>query len=126
MAIKPRQVTPFLVDVMFSDDRISRTIVTYDRAKPVSSNLAHACTAAIDPADAAAKATLSASVVHVYIHLGHKDVTRISVLPFPASANKVDGAQQLVHSTKSAASEILIRCDDRCTEGFRSRDWVPG
>ena len=50
----------------------------------------------------------------------------ISVLPFLASLNKADGAQQLNRSMKSAMPDTLMRCDDLCTEGIRSPTWVPG
>ena len=44
-----RQVNPSLVDVASSAERLSKLSVTGDRAKPVSSTLAHARTAAIAP-----------------------------------------------------------------------------
>lgn len=96
VANKPRQVTPFLVDVASSAARISRRTVTDDCAKPVFSHLAHAHTAAIGTADAAAKARNDASVRHAYVPLGHKAVARSYALPFPAYVTKVDSAQHLV------------------------------
>ena len=53
-------------------------------------------------------------------------MSRISVLPFPASLNKANGAQQLTRSVTSAMSDILMRSGDLCTEGLRSPTWVPG
>ena len=55
MVAGKRNVTPSLVDVASSAERLSMS-VTRDRAKPVSSTLAHARTAAIATADAAADA----------------------------------------------------------------------
>ena len=100
--------------------------MTEDRAKPVSSTLAHARTAAIVTADAAADARHEESVRRAYVTLGLKDIARISTLPFPASVNKAAGAQRLTRSVKAARSEILMRCDNRYTEGLRSPTWVPG
>ena len=48
------------------------------------------------------------------------------MLPFPASLNKSDGTQQLTRSVQSAMSDILMRCDDRCTKGVRAPAWVTG
>ena len=100
--------------------------MTGDRAKPVSSTLARARTAAIATADAAADARHEASVRRAYITLGLKDIARISTLPFLASANKAAGAQQLTGSVKAAMTEILMRSDDRCTESLSSPSWVLG
>ena len=121
-----RQVTPSLVDVESSAERLSKLSVTGDSAKHVSSTLAHARAAAIATADAAADARDDASVRRAYVMLGLKDVARISTLPFPASVSKAAGAQQLTRSVKAAMSEILMRSDDRCTEGLRSPTWLPG
>ena len=115
-----RQVTPSLVDAASSAGRLSKRSVTGDRAKPVSSTLAHTRTGAIATADAAADARHEASVRRAYVTLGLKDVARISALPFPASVNKAAGAQHLHGSVKAASSEILMRCDDRCTEGLQT------
>ena len=90
-----RQVTPSLVDVASFAERLGKLVVTGDRAKPVSSNLAHARTAAKSTADAAADARHEAAVPRAYITLGLNDIARISTLPFPASASKAAGAQQL-------------------------------
>ena len=121
-----RQVTRSLVDVASSAERLSKLCVTGDRAKPVSSTLAHARTAAIATAYAAADVRHQASVRHAYVTLGLKNVARIATLPFPTSANKAAGAQQLTRSVKAAMSEILMRSDDRCTDGIKSPTWVPG
>ena len=86
-----RQVTPSLVDVPSSAARLSKRSVTGDRAKPVSSTLAHARTAAISTADAAADARHEATIHRAYVTSGLKDVARISALHFPASVNKAAG-----------------------------------
>ena len=75
---------------------------------------------------ALAKSTLDDSVRRAYVKLSHKDVSRISVLPFPASLNKSDGTQQLTRSVRSAMTDVLMRCDDRCQEGVRAPTRVPG
>ena len=93
---------------------------------PVSSRLAHARTAAIAAADAAADARREASVRRAYVTLGLKEVASIATLPSPASVSKAAGAQQLTRSVKAAMIEILMRSDDRCTEGLISPSWVPG
>ena len=121
-----RQVTPSLVDVAFTADRLSKMTVTDDRFKPMSSDLARARTSSIATADAAAEAKYVVSVRRAYVTISRKDVPRISVLPFLASLNKADGAQQLTRSVKLAMSHILIRCDNLCAEGLRSTTWVPG
>ena len=56
MVAGKRQVTQSLVHVVSSAERLSKGSVTGNRAKPVSSTLAHARTAAITTADAAADA----------------------------------------------------------------------
>ena len=88
-----------------------------DRAMPVSSRLAHARTAAIAAPDAAADARHEASVRRACVTLGLKQVARIATLPVPASVDKAAGAQ-LTRSVKAAMTEILMRCDDRCTAGL--------
>ena len=105
---------------------LSKLTVTDDRTKPVSSELARARTSAIATAAATAKATLGDSVKRGYVKLPVTGVARICVLPFPKSLNKCDGAQQLTRSVKSAMSDVLLHCDDRCTEGLRSPTRVPG
>ena len=86
-----RQVTPSLVDVASSAERLSKLSVTGDHAKPVSSTLAHARTAAIATADAAADARHDPYVRRAYVTLGLKNVPRIATLPFLASVNKAAG-----------------------------------
>ena len=100
--------------------------MTGNRAKPVSSRLAHARIATIAAADTAADARHEASVRRVYVTLGLKEVARILTLPFPASVNKAAEAQQLTRSVKAARTEILMRSDDRCTVCLKSPSWVPG
>ena len=113
-------MTPSLVDVPSSAERLSKLSVTGNRAKPVSSTLAHVCTATIATADAAADARHDASVCRAYVTPGLKDIARISTLPFHASVNKAAGTQQLTRSAKAAMSEIFMRSDDRCNEGLKS------
>ena len=121
-----RPVTPSLVDVASSAERLSKLSVTEDRTKSVSSTLARTRTSAIAPADDAADSRHQASVRRAYVTIDLKYVARISALPFPASLNKAAGAQQLTRSVKAAMSGILMRSDDRSTEGLRSPTWVPG
>ena len=92
----------------------------------MSSTLAGARTSAIATADATADARHQSSVRRACVTIGLKYVARISTLPFPASVSKAAGAQQLTRSVKAAMSEILMRSDDRCTEGLRSPTWLPG
>lgn len=72
--------------------------VADDRAKPASSNFAHACTSVIDTTDAAAKANHASSVRRDCFIIGHKYVSRLFALPFIASQiNKADDAKPLVY-----------------------------
>ena len=64
-----RQVTSSLVDIASSAERLSKLFVTEDRAKSVSSTLAHARACAIATADAAADARHEASVRPAYVTL---------------------------------------------------------
>ena len=80
-----RQVTPSLVDIASSAERLSKLTVSGDHTKPVSSDLSHARTSAIAAAAATAKATLGDSVKRAYVMLPYEDVSRISVLLFPTS-----------------------------------------
>ena len=91
---------------------------------PVSSRLPHTRTDAITAADVAADARHEVSVRRAYVTVGSKEVARIVTLPFPASINKVAGAQQLTRSVEGAMTEILMRSDDRCIEGLKSPSWV--
>ena len=117
MVAGTRQVTPFLVDISSSPERLRKLLVSGDHTKPVSSDLARARTAELATAAALAKSTLDDSVRRAYVKFFYKDIFRISVLLFPASLNKSDGTQQLTRSTRSAMTDILMRCDDRCEEG---------
>ena len=78
------------------------------RAMPVSSNLSHARTSAIDAAAAAAAAAnkLPVDVKRAYKHLGLKDIPRISVLRFPFWINPSDAAQLLARSVKASAPDV--------------------
>ena len=126
MVAGKRQVTPSLVDIASSAERLSNLTVSGDRTKPIYSDLARARTAETATAAATAKATLDDSVLRAHLQLSYKDVSRISVLPFAASMNKADGTQQPTRSVRSALSAILMRCNDRCTEGVRAPAWVTG
>ena len=97
-----------------------------DRAMPVSSNLAHARTSAIDSASAAASKKRTAEVKQAYKRLGLKDIARISVLPFASSANPSDAAQQLTRSVEASASNILMICNDDSHEGLSDTNWISG
>ena len=37
-----------------------------------------------------------------------------------------NGTQQITSSVRSATTDILMRCNDRCQEGVRALTWVPG
>ena len=126
MVAGKRQVTPSLVDIASSAEQLSKLTVSGDRTKPVSSDLARERTAELATAAALAKSTLDDSVRRAYVKLSHQDVSRISVLAFPASLNKFDGTQQLTRSVRSALTDILMGCDDRCQEDARAPTWVPG
>ena len=115
-----RRVTPSLVDVASSAERLSKLTVLGDRTHPVSLDLARSRTSAIATAATSAKATLDDSVKRVYVKLPYKGVAHISVPPFPTSLNKSDGAQQLTRSVRSSMFDILMRRDDRCTKCVRS------
>ena len=118
MVVEKGHVTPSLVDVSSSADRLSTLSVTEDRAKPVSSTLARDRTLAIATADVTADARHQASVCRAYVTLRLKYVARISTLLFPESIKIAAGAHQLTWSAKAARSEILLRGDDRYTEGL--------
>ena len=126
MVASKRQVTPSLVDIASSAERLSKLTVSGDRTKPVSSDLACKRTAELATTTALAKSTLDDSARRAYVKLSYKDVSRISALPFPASLNKSDGTQQLTRSVRSAITDVLMRYDDRCREGVRAPTWVPG
>ena len=55
-----------------------------------------------------------------------RSLHRISVLPFPTSLNKSDGTQQLTRWVRSAMTDILMRCNDRCQEYVRLRGYPVG
>ena len=64
-----RQVTPSLVDIASSAERLGKLTVSGDRIKPVSSNLAHECTTKLATAAALAKPKLDGSVMRAYVKL---------------------------------------------------------
>ena len=120
------QLTPTLVNVPSSAERLTKLSVIGDHAKPVFSALAHARSAAIASADAFADKRCGGSVRRAYVTLSLKDAARIISLSFPASVNKAVGVQRLTLSVKEAMLETLMRSDDRCTEGLRPPTWVHG
>ena len=121
-----RQVTLSLVDIASSAERLSKLTVSGDRTKHVSSDLARERIAELAAAAVLSKSTLDYSLRRAYVKLSYKVISRISVLQFPASLNKSDGTQQLTRSVRSAMTDILMRCDDRCQEGVRAPTWVFG
>ena len=114
------------MDIASFAEPLSELTVSGDRTKPVSSGLARERTTELATAAALAKSTIDYSARRAYVKLSYTDVSRISVLPFPASLNKSDGTQQLTRSVRSAMTDILMRCDDRCQGGVRAPTWVPG
>ena len=74
---KKRQVLPSLTDVASPAALLGRLTMSVDRAMPVSSNLAHARTSAIDSAAAAAAIKHTAEGKRAYKHLGLQDVACI-------------------------------------------------
>ena len=67
-----RQYNPSVVDIVFPDERLGKSTVTDDRAKPVSSFLARARTSTIATAAVTAKATLDDSVKRAYVKIARK------------------------------------------------------
>ena len=65
-------MTPSLVDVASSAERLSKLSVTEDRDKPASSTVARARTSALAAAEAAAEAKHEASVRRAYVTMGMK------------------------------------------------------
>ena len=80
-----RQLTPSLVDIASSAERLSKLTVSGDRTNPASSDLARKRIVKHATAAALAKSTLDDSVRRAYVKLSYKGVSRIPVLPFPAS-----------------------------------------
>ena len=97
-----------------------------DSAMPLSSNLAHARTSAIDSAAAAAATKYTAEVKRAHERLGLKDTAVILIISFPSSINPSDAAQQLTRSVKSYVSDIIMICNDDSHEGLNSTNWIPG
>ena len=75
------------MDIAYSDKHLRKLTVSGDRTNPVSSDLAHEHAAELATAAALAKSTLDDSGRRAYVKLSYKDVSRICVLPFPASLN---------------------------------------
>ena len=80
----------------------------------------------IDSAAAATATKHTANVKRAYKHLGLKDVSDISVLPFPFLINPSETAQQLTRYIKASASDILMMYNGGSYEGLSSTDWIPG
>ena len=119
-------MVPSLVEVASSAELLGRLTIVSNRAKPVSSNVAHARSATIEAATAAAEEKHISSVQRLYSTTPLKDVDRVSTLPFPPSVNQAEAAQQLIRTTKSCLSGVPRLCDERNSEGLRSDAWIPG
>ena len=108
-----------MVDVASSADLLSRPTTDDDRAKPVSSNVAHARTSAIDAATVTAAAKPITSVERLYVTpLDYID--RISTFPFSSSVNQSEDAQQFIRTTKFCLLGMLMPRDERNSEGLSS------
>ena len=99
VVVGKRHVTPSLMDIASPAKRLSKLTVSGNHTKPFCSDFARARTSEIVTAAATAKATLDDSVKCAYGKLSYKDVSRIYVLPFPASLKKSDGTQRLTHGS---------------------------
>ena len=104
-------MVPSLVDVASSAELLGRLTVANDRAKPVSSNIAHARTSATDAAATTVEAKHISSVKRLYVAMPLKDIDRVS------TAHLHDHV---------LPSGILILCDECNLEGLRSATWVSG
>ena len=120
------QVVPSPVDVASSAELLGRLTIADDHVKPVASNVVHARTSTMEATAVAAEAMHICSVKRLYVTTPLKDIDRISTLPFSSSVNQSEAAQQLVRTTKSCFSGILMLCDERNSEGLRSDTCVPG
>ena len=90
-----------LVQVASSAELLGRLTIADDRAKPVSSNVAHGRSSAIEVTAAAAEAKHNSSVRRLYVTTPLKYIDRVSTLPFSSSVNQSEAAQQLIRTTKS-------------------------
>ena len=87
-----RQVVPSLVGVASSAESLGRLTIADDCAKPVSSNVAHARSAAIEADAAAAEAKHVSSVKRLDATTPIKGIDRVSTLPFSSSMNQSEAA----------------------------------
>ena len=71
------------MDVASSTEPVSKLTVSDDHTISVSSDLVRARASSIATASATAKATLDDSMKLAYSKLPYKEVSRISMLPFP-------------------------------------------
>ena len=101
-----RQVVPSL---------FGRLTMADNRAKLVSSNVAHARTSAREAAAAVVEAKQISSVRRLYVTTPLKDIYRISILPFFSSANQSEAAQELIRTTKSCLS-VFSCCTTSATQ----------
>ncbi|CAN0580470.1 unnamed protein product, partial [Laminaria digitata] len=101
----PRQVTPSVVDVSSSDrlHLLSRS----ESALPLSSTTAYARQAHIDSVSVSRDSAYIAAVKRAYKQINLRKVDRVTPMPFSATANRTDAAQQLTRSIKRALTDIL-------------------
>ena len=114
------------MEVTSSAELLGRLTNVDDSAKPVPSNVAHARSPVIEADAAAAEAKHISSVKRLYVTTPLKDIDRGYTLPFLSSVNQSDAAQQLIRTTKSCLSGIMMLCDQHNSENLRSATWVPG
>ena len=77
MVAENGKVTPSLVDIASSAERLGKVTVSGDDTKPVCSDLVRARASAIATAVATANSTLDYSVKRAYVKLSHNDEARI-------------------------------------------------
>ena len=100
-------MAPPLVDISSSAERLSKSTVTGDHAKPVCSDFAGARSSAIATASVTGKATLDDSVKRAYVKIALNDAARISVPIFKQVQRR---ATTHTRSVKTfAMSDILMR-----------------
>ena len=86
-----------LVEAASLPERLGRLTLADDRAKPVSSNVAHAKSSALEATVAAAEAKHVSSVKRVYVTTPLKDIDRVSTLPFLANADVHGCARRCIY-----------------------------
>ena len=113
-----RQVVPSLLEVASSAELLGRLNIADGRAKPVSSNVSHPRSSAIEADAATAEAKDISFVKRLYVTTTLEDIDHVSTLPFSSSVSQSEAAQQLSCATKSCLSGILMLCDERNSEGL--------